>query len=122
MGIVSPVGSNLDDAWRNVCEGNSGIQLIEDFDTSTFPTRIAGLVRDFDIDIPQAECRRTAIRLFQSLAAPGVPVRELGHIIYYTDTSSELVAVCRADRGVLVLFTRGTLTGPAHIGFDRALR
>ena len=50
MGIVSPVGSNLDDAWRNVCEGNSGIQLIEDFDTSTFPTRIAGLVRDFDID------------------------------------------------------------------------
>ena len=44
MGIVSPVGSTLADAWRNVCEGNSGTVLIEDFDTSAFPTRIAGVV------------------------------------------------------------------------------
>ena len=50
MGIVSPVGSRLDDAWRNVCEGRSGISLIDDFDTSAFPTRIAGLVKGFDVD------------------------------------------------------------------------
>jgi 3-oxoacyl-[acyl-carrier-protein] synthase II len=50
MGIVSPVGSRLDDAWQNVCEGRSGISLIEDFDTSAFPTRIAGQVKDFDVD------------------------------------------------------------------------
>ena len=50
MGIVSPVGSRLDDAWRAVCEGQSGISLIDDFDTSAFPTRIAGLVKDFDVD------------------------------------------------------------------------
>ena len=50
MGIVSPVGSTLADAWRNVCEGNSGTVLIEDFDTSAFPTRIAGVVQGFDVD------------------------------------------------------------------------
>ena len=50
MGIVSPVGSQLDVAWKNVCEGNSGISLIDDFDTSAFPTRIAGIVKDFDAD------------------------------------------------------------------------
>ena len=50
MGIISPVGSRLDDAWRAVCEGESGISLIDDFDTSAFPTRIAGLVKDFDVD------------------------------------------------------------------------
>ena len=50
MGIVSPVGSTLADAWRNVCEGNSGTVLIEDFDTSQFPTRIAGIVQGFDVD------------------------------------------------------------------------
>ena len=50
MGIVSPVGSTLADAWRNVCEGNSGTVLIEDFDTSAFPTRIAGVVKGFDAD------------------------------------------------------------------------
>ena len=80
------------------------------------------MVRDYDIDLSQTECRQTAMRLFQNLAADGVPVRELGHIIYYTDTTSELIAVCRADRGVLVLFTRGPLTVPAHIGFERAMR
>ncbi len=50
MGIVSPVGSRLDDAWKNVCEGVSGTTLIDTFDTSTYPTRIAGLVKDFDVD------------------------------------------------------------------------
>ncbi len=49
MGIVSPVGSRLDDAWRNVCAGVSQIGEIEDFDASALPTRIAGTVKDFDI-------------------------------------------------------------------------
>jgi 3-oxoacyl-[acyl-carrier-protein] synthase II len=48
MGIISPVGNTLDEAWTNVCEGNSGIQLVKDFDTSSFSTRIAGVVNNFD--------------------------------------------------------------------------
>jgi 3-oxoacyl-[acyl-carrier-protein] synthase II len=48
MGIISPVGNRLDEAWTNVCEGNSGIQLVEDFDTTSFSTRIAGIVNNFD--------------------------------------------------------------------------
>lgn len=50
MGIISPVGSRLDDAWRDVCEGISGISLVEDFETSAYPTHIAGLVKDFEVD------------------------------------------------------------------------
>ncbi len=50
MGIISPVGSRVDDAWRNVCEGNSQIGRFDDFDASTYPTQIAGTVMDFDID------------------------------------------------------------------------
>ena len=48
MGIISPVGNSLGEAWTNVCEGNSGIQLVEDFDTSAFSTRIAGVINNFD--------------------------------------------------------------------------
>ena len=48
IGIVSPVGSRLETAWRNVCDGVSGITAITDFDAATFPTQIAGQVRDFD--------------------------------------------------------------------------
>ena len=50
MGIVSPVGSRLDTAWKNVCDGVAQIGEIEDFDVSTFPTRIAGTVMDFNAD------------------------------------------------------------------------
>lgn len=50
MGIISPVGSQLDVAWKNVCNGVSGTRLIDEFDTSALPTRIAGLVKDFDVD------------------------------------------------------------------------
>jgi 3-oxoacyl-[acyl-carrier-protein] synthase II len=50
MGIISPVGSQLEEAWSNVLEGVSGTVLIDDFDTSTFPTRIAGIVKGFDVD------------------------------------------------------------------------
>ncbi|MGI9238841.1 MAG: beta-ketoacyl-ACP synthase II [Woeseiaceae bacterium] len=50
MGIISPVGSRLDDAWRAVRDGESGISLIDDFDTSALPTRIAGIVKDFNVD------------------------------------------------------------------------
>ncbi len=50
MGIVSPVGSRLDDAWQAVREGVSGISVVDDFDTGAFSTRIAGLVKDFEVD------------------------------------------------------------------------
>jgi 3-oxoacyl-[acyl-carrier-protein] synthase II len=48
LGIVSPVGNDVATAWRNVVAGASGIGLITHFDASTFPTRIAGEVREFD--------------------------------------------------------------------------
>lgn len=49
MGIVSPVGSELERAWANVREGVSGIRPVTDFDASDYPTRIAGSVEDFAV-------------------------------------------------------------------------
>src|SRR3569833_3017800 len=48
LGIVSPVGNDVATAWANITAGRSGIGPITHFDASTFPTRIAGEVRDFD--------------------------------------------------------------------------
>lgn len=50
MGIISPVGTRLDDVWANICEGNAQIGVLDEFDTSSYPTRIAGTVKDFDAD------------------------------------------------------------------------
>lgn len=48
MGILSPLGNNLEENWTNLLAGKSGIQNIEHFDTSKFSTKFAGLVKDFD--------------------------------------------------------------------------
>ena len=49
MGIVSPIGNDLASSWDSIVNGRSGIGPITHFDASTFTTRIAGEVRDFDI-------------------------------------------------------------------------
>lgn len=48
LGIVSPVGNTVETAWKAIIEGRSGIGPITHFDASSFGTRIAGEVRDFD--------------------------------------------------------------------------
>ncbi|MDC8014556.1 beta-ketoacyl-ACP synthase II [Tahibacter soli] len=48
LGTVSPVGNDVDTAWRNVRDAVSGIGPITHFDTAAYATKIAGQVRDFD--------------------------------------------------------------------------
>jgi 3-oxoacyl-[acyl-carrier-protein] synthase II len=48
LGIVSPVGSDVETFWSNLKNGVSGISLIDAFDTSAFDCRIGGQIRDFD--------------------------------------------------------------------------
>src|ERR1700681_1144278 len=48
LGVVSPVGNDLVNFWKNLTEGKSGIRKISAFDTSSYDCQIAGEVRDFD--------------------------------------------------------------------------
>ncbi len=50
MGMLSPVGNNVESSWKALLEGQSGIVNIEHFDTSEFTTRFAGLVKDFNCE------------------------------------------------------------------------
>ena len=80
MGIVSPVGSTLEDAWQNVRDGNSGIELLTDFDTSSFPTRIAGVVKGFDVDayLPKKDQRKNDPFIHYSVGATIDAIRDSG--------------------------------------------
>jgi 3-oxoacyl-[acyl-carrier-protein] synthase II len=49
-GIISPVGNDVDTAWRNVVNGVSGIGPITEFDVADFSTRFGGCIRDFNAD------------------------------------------------------------------------
>ena len=50
LGCISPVGNTVADAWASLLAGQSGIDLITKFDTSSFACKIAGEVKGFDLD------------------------------------------------------------------------
>ncbi|TMX01788.1 hypothetical protein EJD97_023529 [Solanum chilense] len=47
MGLVSVFGSDIDNFYNKLLEGQSGISLIDSFDASSYPVRFAGQIRDF---------------------------------------------------------------------------
>ncbi|GLX76794.1 3-oxoacyl-[acyl-carrier-protein] synthase 2 [Thalassotalea insulae] len=49
-GMLSPLGNNADTTWQNLLAGKSGIDTIDHFDVSHFPTKFAGLVKNFDAE------------------------------------------------------------------------
>jgi 3-oxoacyl-[acyl-carrier-protein] synthase II len=48
LGMLSPVGNTAEESWQTLLKGQSGITSIEHFDTTDFPTKFAGLVKNFD--------------------------------------------------------------------------
>ncbi|GIX05920.1 MAG: hypothetical protein KatS3mg115_0323 [Candidatus Poribacteria bacterium] len=48
MGVISPIGSTLEEFWANVVAGKSGIGPVTRFDTSLFRTQIAAEVKHFE--------------------------------------------------------------------------
>jgi len=60
LGIISPVGNTVQDAWRNVLAGKSGITRVTSFDASRLSCQIAGEVKDFDVSqyLSAKEARR----------------------------------------------------------------
>lgn len=60
LGIVSPVGNTVREAWESVLAGRSGIARITRFDPSRLASQIAGEVKDFDVTqyVSAKEARR----------------------------------------------------------------
>lgn len=60
MGVVSPLGNNINTFWSNLINGESGISTIDTFDITNHKTKIAGIIQDFDVDktLGKKEARR----------------------------------------------------------------
>jgi len=80
LGIVSPVGNTVEEAWQNILAGRSGIAPITKFDTSTFPVQFGGEVKNFDITqyISAKDARRMDDFIHFGLAAGMQAVRDAG--------------------------------------------
>ena len=80
LGLVTPVGNNVQESWSNLLAGQSGIQTITKFDASAFACQFAGEVKGFNIEdyIPAKEARHMDTFIHYGLAASMQAVRDAG--------------------------------------------
>jgi 3-oxoacyl-[acyl-carrier-protein] synthase II len=81
MGVISPVGNNKDDFWKNIQAGKSGIRRIQSMDTEKYDCKIAGEVVDFDptVHFNNHKDARRADRYFQfAMAASKMAAKDAG--------------------------------------------
>lgn len=80
LGMLSPVGNTVESTWSALLAGQSGISLIDHFDTTAYATRFAGLVKDFNSEefISRKEARKMDAFIQYGIAAGIQAVRDSG--------------------------------------------
>jgi len=85
MGVITSLGRDLESFWDNLLAGKSGVNLIEAFDVSEYPTRIAASIKDFNPEqfFDKKEARRMdrfvqfgAVASLEALKDSGIRIGE----------------------------------------------
>jgi 3-oxoacyl-[acyl-carrier-protein] synthase II len=80
LGLVTPVGVGNDENWNNLINGKSGIGLLTKFDTSEFPVKIAGEVKNFNPEefVDKKDIKRYDEFIIFALAAAEIAFKDSG--------------------------------------------
>lgn len=93
LGIISPVGNSIDDAWSSLMSGRSGITRISRFDPAAFACQIAGEVKNFDLAkyLTPKDARRMDTFIHYGLAAAIDAFKDSG--LEVTEANRERIGV-----------------------------
>jgi 3-oxoacyl-[acyl-carrier-protein] synthase II len=121
MGVVTPVGNDLETFWSNLRKGVSGIGRIQAFDTSAYDCQIAGEVRDFDpknyFKNPK-DVRRTDRYTHLAMAAAKMALEDSGVDLEKTDRRRFGAVVSSGIGGLKTLEDQHTILmtkGPSRV-------
>ncbi len=80
IGVVSPLGLNLQETWSNAIAGKSGIDRIATFSTEGYDCQIAGEVKGFNVDsyIHKKEQKKMDTFIYYAIAASQMAVEDSG--------------------------------------------
>ncbi len=78
--MLSPLGNTAEETWQNLLLGKSGIGSIDHFDASAYPTRFAGLVKDFDAQnyMERKEAKKMDLFIQYGVAAGVQAIKDSG--------------------------------------------
>ncbi len=93
LGIVSPVGNDVNTAWDNLVNGRGGIGRITRFDPTDFNSHIAGEVKDFDVTnyLPAKDARQMDTFIHYGVAAGVQAWRDSG--LEITEQNADRIGV-----------------------------
>jgi 3-oxoacyl-[acyl-carrier-protein] synthase II len=121
MGVVSPVGNDLNTFWDRLTNGVSGIRQIQHFDVSNYDCRIGGEVREFDpkpfFKTPK-DIRRTDRFAQMALAAAKMAMQDAGIDLERVDRKRFGVNVSSGIGGLKTLEDQHTtllVKGPSRV-------
>lgn len=120
MGCVTPIGIGREEFWKNLLEGKSGISLITGFDTTEYGCKIAGEIKDFDMDpfLDRKEYRRMDKFTQFAVAAGKLAVKDAGIDVEKVDSDSFGVILGSGIGGMKTLEDQHTILmerGPKRI-------
>jgi len=80
LGLITPLGLNVEDTWRNLIAGKSGVRPISVFDASQYPARIGASVENFDptLYLPHKDARKLDTFILYGVAAAHQAVIDAG--------------------------------------------
>jgi 3-oxoacyl-[acyl-carrier-protein] synthase II len=80
LGVVSPLGSEVDTFWTRLLAGESGIGPVTRFDISKYDTRIGGEVRDFRAEdvLDKKDIRRSDLFVQYAIGAAAQATKQAG--------------------------------------------
>lgn len=80
LGMLSPVGNTVESTWNALLAGQSGISLIDHFDTTAYATKFAGLVKNFNSEdfISRKDARKMDAFIQYGIAAGMQAMQDAG--------------------------------------------
>ncbi|WP_448556557.1 beta-ketoacyl-ACP synthase II [Thalassotalea montiporae] len=80
LGMLSPLGNSPEQTFNALLAGQSGISMIEHFDTTDYPTKFAGLVKDFNVEdyMPKKEAKKMDLFIQYGVAAGIQAIKDSG--------------------------------------------
>jgi 3-oxoacyl-[acyl-carrier-protein] synthase II len=120
LGVVSSVGNDVQSFWNSLCSGRSGISAIQSFDTTNYPSKIAGEIRniDFSTVVEAKEVSRTDRNILFALVAAKQAVSDSGLEVGKEDLSRIGVIIGSGIGGLKTLETEHSkliARGPSRV-------
>src|SRR5260221_2767011 len=83
MGMLTPVGLNVEETWKNILAGVSGVGIVENFDTTEYSTKIWAKVKNFNVEdhIPTKDARKMDVFTQYGMVAANEAMADSGLII-----------------------------------------